>query len=592
MKKGEVLRGLSVSSGVGIGKIHKLQMGGVEISGKKFTTVEEESSRLKEAVDCFCYRTYGVFQKMRSLLGQEDALILGGQIFMARDLEFAEELTREILDGFTAEQAVSRVFTLYLSYFQEMEDELMSQRGADLSDMRDSILEILSGREREYDFAHKRGIVLCCEDLTPSVMAVVSPVNISGILCQKGGVTSHCAILARATGIPAIFGVGKLLEKVDEGEVVVVDGSAGVAVVRPDESTLEKYREKSKHFQVKRQELELFRDLLTRSGSGDTVQLMANISSVGQIHTAIELGADGVGLFRTEYLYMEGEGLPTEEEQFRTYCRVASKMEGKPVFIRTLDIGGDKEAVCLPFEGEENPFLGQRAVRYCLANREIFATQIRAILRASGQHGNISLLVPFVTEADEVFLVREMVEEYKEQLSEQGIPVNMGISFGIVVETPSAGVMIDHLVEFVDYVSVGTNDLTQYMMVADRGNARVSEYYNAFHLSVLRILKFIVNCCNNANVPVTICGEAVADPRMIPFLLAFGEVNLSVSPSSILTVRREIAGWTSREAKEVARTALKMSRSSEIERYLGDVMSDRERRVVLFEQKVEKVALG
>lgn len=592
MKKGEILKGLSVSSGVGIGEIHKLVLGKVEMVSGEYTTEEGEIARLKEAIDCFCYRTYGVFQKMRSLLGHEDALILGGQIFMARDLEFVGELHQEISEGYTAEQAISRVFTLYLSYFQDMEDELMSQRGTDLADMRDSILEILCGQQKEYNFYEKKGVILCANDLTPSVMATLSPINVSGILCQKGGITSHCAILARATGIPAIFGISQLLERVEEGEVAVVDGAAGLAVRNPETVTLEKYQEKSKHFQVQREELELFRDLGTKSASGEKISLMANISNIGQIHTALELGADGVGLFRTEYLFMEREELPTEEEQFRAYCRVASKMDGKPMVIRTLDIGGDKEAECLVGEYEENPFLGQRAVRYCLEHKDIFATQLRAILRASGQHENISLLIPFVTEVDEIFKVRELLSGFQVQLQESGIPVNENLPFGVVVETPSAAIMIDRLVDIVDFVSVGTNDLTQYMMAADRGNVKVAEYYNTFHVSVVRVLKFIINCCNSSNVPVTVCGESVSDPRMVPLLMAFGEVTLSVSPSSILTVRREIAAWTKEQAEEVARSVLKLTKTSEIERYLSEVMEDRERRLTLFERKVEKVAMG
>lgn len=570
IKTGEILKGLSVSTGVGIGEVFKLKIAKEPVFSSVFTSVEEEIRRLQQAVDCFCYRTYGVFQKMRSLLGQEDALILGGQIFMARDLEFMDELHQEIATGITAEEAVMKVFTLYLSYFQDMEDEVMSQRGADLSDMRDSILEYLTGQYVELPFEHKKNLILCAEELSPSIMAEITPESVAGILCQKGGVTSHCAILARATGIPAIFGVSNLMEKVVTGEQVVVDGSTGLAVRNPLPTIVLKYEEKSKSFQLKRKELERFRNLNTKNASGDAVELLVNISDFGQVHTAIEMGADGVGLFRTEYLFMERYDLPTEEEQVRAFSRMASMMEGKTVTIRTLDIGGDKEAPCLPQELENNPFLGLRAIRYCLCHREIFKTQLRAILRTAGEYSNISILVPFVTEIQEFIQVKLLLEECKDELIAENYRIPAKIPFGVVVETPSAAIMIDRVLDYVDFISIGTNDMTQYIMACDRGNARVAEYYNVFHLSVLRILKFIIATCNKRKVPVTLCGEAVGDPRFIPVLLGFGKVSLSVSPTSVLGVRRELTLWNTSQAVEVAQAVLKMSKTEDIVKYLNE----------------------
>lgn len=592
MKKGEILTGLSVSSGIGIGEIHKITIGKVELGDCTFTTELEEKKRLKQSIDFFCYRTYTVFQKMRTLLGQDDALILGGQIFMARDLEFVAELDRHIEERHTAEEAVSHVFEMYLAFFHDMEDELMAQRGADLMDMRDSILEILLGQHQMHNFEEKKGIILCTNDLSPSLMSTISPENVSAILCQNGGITSHCAILARATGIPAIFGVKGLLDKVEEGDLCVVDGDSGMVMNHPLPAVLEKYHEKAKHFQLKRHKLEEYRGLQTKNASGTPISLMANISDLGQMHTALELGADGVGLLRTEYLFMGRRTLPTEEEQIRTYHRVAGRMEGKPVMIRTLDIGGDKEAECLVGDQEDNPFLGQRAVRYCLEHRSVFLTQLRAILQAAHDYPNIALLIPFVTDVDELLKVEDVLEECRRTLEEDGKAFSKKIKLGVVVETPAAAIVLDHVLEYVDYVSVGTNDLTQYIMATDRGNAKVAEYYSPFHLSVVRVLQHIIKMCNEKNVPVTVCGEAVADPRMIPLLMSFGELTFSVSPSSILLVRRELANWTEAQAEEVRKTVMKMKSCGKIEKYLNEVISDREQRLALFDEKVEQVAMG
>lgn len=581
MKKSEILKGLSVSTGVGIGKIHRIQTKKASEKLHIFTTVEEEKQRLSVAIDQFCYKTYHVFQKMRNLLGQEEALILGGQIFMARDLEFLDELDLKILEENTAEQAVEAVIDHYLSFFQDMEDKLMSQRSADLTDMRDSILQLLSGEVMELNLEQLRGVVLCLDDITPSMMACVSSENVVGILCQRGGITSHCAILARASGIPAIFGIPKLLERVRDDDAVIVDGLIGIALKNPNEITLDKYREKAFYLEKKRKELETYRKCSTKNARGEKLSLLANISDLAQLHTALDLGVDGVGLFRTEYLFMSRKTLPTEEEQFRSYCRLAKLMEGRTVNIRTLDIGGDKEAPCLPGEPEDNPFLGQRAIRYCLEHEDVFLTQIRAILRATGQYNNITITLPMITTLDEIKQAKALIASCCEDLRGEGYAVGEHIPVGIVVETPSAAMILDRLIEYVDYVSVGTNDLTQYIMAVDRGNVRLAEYYSPFQLGVLRLLKFIITTCNERHVPCTICGEAVCDPRMIPLLLAFGEVNYSVAPASILAIRKELSSWSREAASVLALGALELTSCDEIEEFLRDSLIDNEEKLLM-----------
>lgn len=577
MKKGEIFEGLSVSTGIGIGQGHIIKIDKIPLSQGIFTSVEQETQRLLGALDSFCYRTYEMYLKMKEILGEEEALILGGQIHVARDLSLIEEILSEIKEEHTAEQAIDRIFTQYLSYFQAMEDEMLSQRGSDLSDMREQILEILAGQEHQLCFADKTNLILCVDELTPSMMPLLSPDKISGIICQSGGVTSHCAILARATGIPAIFAVHDILTRVEQDDLLVVDGSTGQVVRNPQEPTLQVYRKKAVHFNKKRSQLSKFKGVSTQNALGQPVELLANITDFAQIHSALELGAQGVGLFRTEYLFMGNQYLPTEEQQCRSYCRLAKMMEGKTVKIRTLDIGGDKQAPCLPTEEEANPFLGHRAVRFCLEHKDIFRTQIRAILRASGMHPNICIVIPFITKIEEIKRVKEFIAQCRKEMEGENIPMAEDIPFGVVVETPSAAIMIDQITRYVDYISVGTNDLTQYMTASDRGNVKVSEHYNPFHLAVLRILKYIIHTANEHNTPITLCGEAVADPRMIPLVLSFGEVSFSVSPSELLSVRREISCWTRDSALEVTKEVFSMEDCSHVEEYLNAMIAEKER---------------
>lgn len=577
MKKGEIFEGLTVSTGVGIGSAYLMKLEKIEDLQGEFTSTSQEQSRFTHALDVFCKQTYDMYLKMKEILGEEDAMILGGQIHMARDLAFVDEIMTKIQEKNTAESAVVIIFDQYLSYFQEMEDEMMKQRGADLSDMKNHLLEILLGQEHEIVLAEKQNLILCVEELSPSMMPFLTPDRVSGIICQSGGVTSHCAILARATGIPAIFAVKNFLDKVENEDLLVVDGSTGQVVCNPKEQTLEVYQKKAVYFNKKRNQLEQFRQRKTKRKDGKSVALYANITDFAQIHNALELGAEGVGLFRTEYLFMGKQTLPSEDQQFRSYCRLAKMMEGNSVKIRTLDIGGDKQAPCLPLEWEENPFLGHRAVRFCLEQRDIFRTQIRAILRASVIHDNICIVVPFVTKIEEIQEVRQFIMECAVELKAEKIELATIPPLGIVVETPAAAILISQICRYVDYISVGTNDLTQYITASDRGNVNVAEYYNPFHPAVLQILKYIIHTCNENETAITLCGEAVADPRMIPLVLSFGDVSFSVSPSEILTVRSEISCWDEERLQEIKTQIFQFDTCIQVEEYLKSLIDEKDK---------------
>ncbi|MFI3249763.1 MAG: phosphoenolpyruvate--protein phosphotransferase [Eubacteriales bacterium] len=564
-----MLRGLGVSPGVGIGAIYRVQIDKIEEIAKTFTTEEEELYRLRIAVDNYCHQTYAAFQEMRDLIGREDALILGGQIMMIRDLDVMEELKVEVQNRNTAEQAINIVLTRYQTAFQAMTDEVLSQRGDDVADLRRGILLQLMGGQPSQTIKTKNPIVLCVEEITPSLMATIAQANVVAIISEVGGSTSHSAILARSMGIPAVFGVENLFSLAEHDLPVVVDGIEGTIYLNPPRPTIEKYTQKTLRYQQKSDQLKAYATLPTQTADGKAISLFANISELGQLHSAKEVGAEGVGLFRTEFLFLGAEVAPTEQEQYTNYCRLAKLMEGKPVVIRTLDVGGDKMPTALSMKREENPNLGRRAIRYSMYDVPLFHAQLRAILRAYHTNPNISILIPLIVGMEEVTWAKQQIQSCRLQLENEGITLESLPSFGVVLETPASVIVMDLLAEEVDFFSVGTNDLLQYVIAADRGNSKVATVYNPFHLSFLRMLKYVAIQGKESNIPITICGEAATDPRMIPLLLAFGFSEFSVSPTGILSVRRDLSLWNDESLQEIEKTVLSLKTPKEIEHYLS-----------------------
>ncbi len=568
MKAGEVmLHGTAASEGIGLGRVLILEEANLEYKKVTVEDTQAELNRFRNAVRIFCDNTSAQAKALKESAGEKEAEILEGHIQMMKDPYMCGEIEKLIDNGQCAESALEYMCGIFISMFSATDDELTQQRAADVKDLKTSMLCILLGVKEVKLSAVPKGTVVVAKELTPSMTAGINKENIVGIITETGGKTSHSAILARALEIPAVLSVIGAVSKLSAGEFVIVDGSQGVVIDEPDEATVREYEAKRVNFLKERRELENFRGKATKSASGEEYELCCNIGKPEDAVKAVEADGEGVGLFRTEFLFMDRNSLPTEDEQFEAYKKAALALKGKPLIIRTLDIGGDKEIPYLGLKKEENPFLGFRAIRYCLKNKDMFKSQLKAILRASA-YGDVRIMFPLITAVEELREGKALVEEAKGELKEQGVNFNENIPVGIMTETSAAVMIADILAKESDFFSIGTNDLTGYTMVCDRGNDDVAYLYSPLQPSVLRGIKHIIDCANQNNIPVGMCGEAAANPMMIPLLISFGLTEFSVSAPSVLKVRKLISKWTKQEADSVSDEVLRMSTAKEIENYL------------------------
>lgn len=566
-----MLHGTAASEGIGIGKVMLIEEHSLEYTPRTVTDTEAESQRFKAAVDAFCYNTEKQAENLRSSAGEKEAEILAGHIQIIKDPYLSGEIEKLIADGQCAESALEHMCDMFITMFSAADDELTKQRAADVRDIKSGVLGILLGVNEIKVSDAPKGTVLVARELTPSVTAGIVKENIAGIITETGGTTSHSAILARALEIPAVLSVEGVASSLKNGDTVVVDGSEGAVIVNPDDNTVAEYSKKRDAFLAERKELENYRGRETKSASGEVYELFCNIGKPEDAVKAVDADGEGVGLFRTEFLFMDRTSIPTEDEQFEAYKKAALILKGKSLIIRTLDIGGDKDIPYLGLEKEENPFMGFRAIRYCLKNRELFKSQIKAILRASA-FGDIKIMFPLITTIDELREGKKLVAECKADLRNMGINFNENIQVGVMVETASAAVIADMLAKEADFFSIGTNDLTGYTMACDRGNNDVSYLYSPLQPSVLRMIKRTIECGVQNGISVGMCGEAAANKLMIPLLISFGLTEFSVSAPSVLNVRKIISTWTKEEADKVTAKVLEMSTQQEIVEYLKSVV--------------------
>ena len=449
----------------------------------------------------------------------------------------------------------------------------MQQRATDMRDIKTRMQRVLMDAESVNIAALPEGTILIAKDLTPSMTAGINPKNVMGIVTELGGKTSHSAILARALEIPAVVAVADFISGVKNGDEVILDGDQGDVYVNPEASVEKEYTAKRDEFLAAKEELKKYIGKPTITKDGVTVELVANIGKPADVDKVLQYDGEGVGLFRTEFLFMDRNSMPTEEEQFEAYKKVAEALKGKPVIIRTLDIGGDKEIPYMGLEKDENPFLGYRAIRLCLDRKEdIYKPQLRALLRASA-FGNIKIMIPLVTCIDEYREVRTIIDELMLEMDRQGIEYNKDIQVGIMVETAAASLIADIFAKEVDFFSIGTNDLTQYTMSVDRGNDKISYLYSTFNPAVLRSIKRIITCAREAGIMVGMCGEAASDPMLIPLLLAFGLNEFSMSASAILYSRKLITNLSTEELQEVADKAMSFATTKEVEDYMRNFVA-------------------
>ena len=557
-------KGIAGSEGIGIGKVVIIEEHEINIENKKVTDTDNEIKRLQDAIEKFVEITNQMAEKMDVTVGKKDADILRGHIQMLQDPMIEEQIsTLLVAEKITAEMAVDQVLEQTAEMFAQIPDELLQQRATDFRDIKTRMIKILLGIE-EVDISQvPANTVLVARDLTPSMTAGINPDNIAGILTEVGGRTSHSAILARAMEIPAVLSIEGICSIVKNGDVVAIDGTSGEAIVNPDEDTVKEYEQKLADYKKEKALLAEYAGKPSVTKDGTKVELVCNIGKPEDAKKAVECDGEGIGLFRTEFLFMDRDSVPTEEEQFEAYKSVAETMKGKPVIIRTLDIGGDKAIPYLGLEEEENPFLGFRAIRYCLQRTDLYKTQLRALVRASA-FGKIKIMVPLVTCVDELRSVKAMVADIMKELDGEGIAYNKNLEIGVMMETSAACMIADILAKEAAFFSIGTNDLTGYTMAVDRGNAKVAYLYSTYQPAVLRSIKRIIECGKKEGIMVGMCGEAAADPKLIPLLLAFGLDEFSVSATSVLKTRKTISNCTVEECKALADRVMQCNTEEEV----------------------------
>ena len=566
-----MLKGIGASEGYGIGRVMVIAEQSLEYTPKEVADVDAELERFHNAIDVFCDNTMQQADAIRKSTGDKEAEILEGHIAIIRDPFMGGEIENLIKSGQCAEASVEQICKMFIDMFSATGDDLTMQRATDVKDIRDGLLGILLGVKEVKISDAPAGTVLVCRELTPSMTAGIKKENIVGIVTETGSQTSHSAILARALEIPAVLSVPNAATQLSSDELIIVDGTEGNVVTAPEQSQVDEYTAKREAFLRERRELESFRGKKTESADGTEYELFCNIGTPKDATKAVDADGEGVGLFRTEFLFMDRNTLPTEDEQFEAYKQASLILKGKPLIIRTLDIGGDKEIPYLGLAKEDNPFMGFRAIRYCLKNRDMFKSQIKAILRASA-FGDIRIMFPLITAVEELRAGKELVEEAKADLKVSGIDFDENIQVGVMTETAASGVIADLLAKESDFFSIGTNDLTGYTMAADRGNSDVGYLYSPFQPSVLRMIKSIIENGRSAGISVGMCGEAAANPMMIPLLISFGLTEFSVSAPSVLKVRKCISKWTKVEADTIAQKVMEMSTEAEITAYLKTVV--------------------
>jgi len=567
------MQGIAASPGIAIGKTLVKKDKNVEIDRQNISDeqIEREIEKLHSALEQAKQAIQELKDNTADKLGEDKAEIFEAHLMILEDPEvvpaFEDKIKNEKIN---AAAAVKDVIDKYVAMFSAMEDDYLRERGADIRDVGMRVIKILLDVQEISDRMEEE-VVVVAKDLTPSDTAQLDTEKVLAFITQEGSRTSHTAIMARSLGIPAVVGVGEsLFNKAQDNSKVIVDGNSGEIYFSPDQERLDTYQNKLKEYEKEQKKLELYRDKKAQTKDGQAVELVGNMGNLNDIKPILDKGGEGVGLFRTEFLYMDRSELPTEEEQFEVYKEVAQKFQEKPVVIRTLDIGGDKDLPYLDFPEEMNPFLGYRAIRFCLERDDIFKPQLKAILRAS-QYGNLKIMFPMISSLEELVEAKNKIKEIKKELKAEGIDYNKEIEIGIMIEIPAAVMIADQLAKEVDFFSIGTNDLIQYTVAVDRTNEKIADRHTPYHPAVLRLIKKTIECGHAEDIWVGMCGEAAGDELLLPFLLGAELDEFSMSAVSILKIKKLMTKWEKAEAKEVTKKVLSLKTVKEVKNYLKEI---------------------
>ena len=560
-------RGISASPGIVIGTAFVRDGERIKVPRRTVDAgaVDAEVARFDRALTATAREIRAFKADIAKKMGEEHARIFDAHLLILDDAMLTGE-TRALIRSsrLNAAAAFETVIDRVIDSIGGIEDEYLKERTIDVRDVKKRVIQQLVGADRRAANRPGEPSIIVAHDLAPSDTAQLDRRTVLAYVTDLGGRTSHTAIIARSQGVPAVVGLENLVDNVDTGDTVIVDGNTGTVVVNPSPATVDTYRQEIERFRQLEEQLLTLTGYPAQTLDGRAFTLCANIDSPAEVESAVDHGGQGVGLFRTEYYFISQDYLPTEEEQYKVYRQVAEKMEGKPVVIRTLDIGGDKIAGYLHRSPELNPFLGWRGIRFCLTRKDIFKTQLRAIYRASA-HGQVKIMFPMISQVEEILRAREICEEVRADLKRERYQVADDVPLGMMVETPSAVALADHFAREVAFFSIGTNDLIQYTMAVDRGNSKIAHLYQHLHPSILRLLRITVEAARRRKVHVAVCGEMAGDPLAVPILIGLGIDEFSVSPNMIPEVKRIIRSVTFDSCRALVRRVNRFRTTAEIE---------------------------
>ncbi|MDF2939079.1 MAG: ptsP [Paenibacillaceae bacterium] len=569
-----MVRGFGGASGFAIGRAFVLPSLELELPDKLVDVADlaVEFEKLYEGIRCSKSEIENIKQDISDLIGEEESNIFNAHLAILEDPIFMNEIQGLMQRHYkAAEVAVKETIDKFVSMFDLLDDDYMKERAADIKDVGNRLLKHLLGDWEETDPPADTPYILVAKELSPSHLARLDSAQVLGVVTMLGGTTSHAAIMLRAMGIPFVMGMeNRLPSAIQTGDSLIIDGDEGSVIVNPPQNVIAVYEEKRSRAAANLERLKQIAHVPTITKDSVRMELKVNISSAKELDMAMKYGAKGVGLFRTEFLYMDRVSLPLEDEQYEVYREAAIKLGEQPLVIRTLDIGGDKSVSFMNLPQEDNPALGYRAIRILLDCRELFKTQLKAILRAS-LHGNIRIMYPMISSVDEVRQANEILEQAKEELAEEGKPFKDDTPVGIMIEVPAAVVVADLLAEEVQFFSIGTNDLIQYALAVDRMNETVSNLYDPYHPAVLRLLKQVADAAKANGIPVSVCGELAGDPEAIPLWLGLGIHELSMSVQCLLPVKEQVLQSDAKAGREFLAEALRLRLSSEIKEKLRAV---------------------
>ncbi len=573
-----LMKGIGVSAGVTIGRAFVIKGRGLDLAHHDHIEgpeVEAEVARFENAINMSSDELTSVRKKMESDgRGQEHISIIDAHLLILKDHMITGDTIEKIRkERVNAEWALKKVTEGLLDFFNNIEDEYLMQRGSDIEHLANMVLINLSGRKRESLSDLKSPAVVVAHDLSPAETALMVKGTVLGFLTDAGAKTSHTAIMARALEIPAVVGLETITHNVDTGDMVIIDGTTGTVIINPSKSVVNVYKKRKERYENYGRSLFHYKDLPSETTDGQKVSLMGNMEIVEEIDSLLKNGAEGIGLYRTEFLYLNRKDLPTEEEHLAAYETIIRRMNPRPVVIRTLDVGGDKLLPDMATSDEINPALGLRAIRFCLKNKDIFKVQLRGILRASAK-GPVQILLPMISGVEEIRHAKRVIEECKAELTDEGKDFDHKVEIGAMIEIPSAAVITDLIAREVDFVSIGTNDLLQYSLAIDRVNEHVAYLYEPFHPAVLRIIKTVAEAANKAGISVGVCGEMAGEPEYAIILLGFGIDKLSMSAYSLLRVKRLVRSISIKQAKELCSKIMEFSTASEVEQYINAKIPD------------------